>query len=173
MANSNLPFIGTTSYDIQEQLIDIASKYLEIDDINTLKTGLFGYITEGMSHIAQHGIFHRNALYNEFFLNTASIPKSIYNQAKILDYNIGVAKPSKITVNFLLKKNDIIRYGKKLPNGSIEFNISNKNKFYIKDFTFMLEYPVKIVAVDVMVKPALLLSVVVNDSSPTFDNITL
>lgn len=145
--------IANSTYDIQEKLLDIASKYMEIDNISTLKTGLFGYMTEAMAHIAKDGVYHRDMLYNEYFINTAKLPKSIYNEAKIYNKNIENAKPSSMKIYFSMKKEDLIRYSKRtvtmsdgkiisLTGGEIGFVIKKNDPFYVSDFTYMLEYDI-------------------------------
>jgi hypothetical protein len=135
--------ISSSQYDIQEKMVEVAKNYFNIDDINILKIGLFGYITEIMSLVARDGIFHRDALYNELFLNTANIPKSIYNWAKLYNFNIVNAKPAKMSIYMAIKKEDLIN--KSILEGLKKvFYIDKNNEFEISGFTFMLENTVKI-----------------------------
>jgi hypothetical protein len=85
---------STSVYGAEEALLDLANTYLKPDSYSTLKTSLFGYITGSMARIAAESVHHRNVLYHENFLNTASLPVSIYNFAKIYDYPVGLATPS-------------------------------------------------------------------------------
>ena len=91
-------------YGAQEALLDLADTYLEPGSYSTLKSGFLGYMTGGMARIAAEGVHHRNVLYNENFLNTASLPRSIYNYAKIHDYPVAMATPSscRVLVGFYL-----------------------------------------------------------------------
>ena len=87
-------------YDAEAALLDLANEYLEPDSYSTLKSGLFGYMTGSMARISAEGVHHRNVFYRENFLNTASMPRSIYSYAKIYNYNIGMAKPSQARILF-------------------------------------------------------------------------
>jgi len=139
--------IGSTSYDIQQEFLELAKKYYNIDDLNLLKVGLFGYINEITSHVAKDGVYHRNALYDEQFLNSANFSKSIYNFAKIYNYNIANATPGLMKINFAIRKKDIIDYGDRDDNtGTIDFNISNDNVFSLNRFSYMLENSIRLTA---------------------------
>jgi hypothetical protein len=143
---ANLPFIGSTTYDIQEKFLEVAEKYFEVGNVNTLKVGLFGWLNECMAGSIKDTLYYANSMRDEMFLNTASMPRSINNWAKILNYNIATAKPSKMTINFSIKKNDIIEYGEVTPSDVIEFIIDKDNVFSIQKFNFILENSIKIIA---------------------------
>ena len=81
-------------YGAEEALLDLADTYLQPGSYSTLKSGFLGYMTGSMARVAAEGSHHRNVLYHENFLNTASMPRSIYNYAKIYDYQITMATPS-------------------------------------------------------------------------------
>lgn len=83
-----------STFGAQEALLDLADHFFEPDSYSTLKSGLLGFMTASMGRIAGEGAFHRNVLFRENFLNTASLPRSIYNYAKIYDYTVGLATPS-------------------------------------------------------------------------------
>ena len=85
-------------YGAEEALLDLADTYLEPGSYSTLKSGFLGYMTDSMARVSAEGVHHRNALYGENFLNTASLPRSIYNYAKIYDYLISQATPSSCRV---------------------------------------------------------------------------
>ena len=91
-------------YGAEEALLDLADTFLEPGSYSTLKSGFLGYMTGGMARVAAEGVHHRNTLYHENFLNTASLPRSIYNYAKIYDYAISMATPSscRVLVGFYL-----------------------------------------------------------------------
>ena len=73
--------ITPSKNEIYNKLLTVASKYTELDS-DYLTSGLFGYITESMAMLMRDSI-HKNMLYNESFLNTAMMPKSVYNWAKM------------------------------------------------------------------------------------------
>ena len=85
-------------YGAEEALLDLADTYLEPGSYSTLKSGFLGYMTGSMARVSAEGVHHRNTLYHENFLNTASLPRSIYNYAKIYDYLISQATPSSCRV---------------------------------------------------------------------------
>jgi hypothetical protein len=77
--NNNKERVSPSKYDIYSKLMLVASRYFDVQNEDFLKTGLFGYITESMAMIARDSSFHKTMLYNESFLNTAVVPKSVYN----------------------------------------------------------------------------------------------
>jgi hypothetical protein len=94
MAANERDFSSSSKYDIYSKLMLIASKYFDVTNEDFLKTGLFGYVTESMAMIARDSSFHKSMLYNEAFLNTAVMPKSIYNWAKMFGVSIPAATPA-------------------------------------------------------------------------------
>lgn len=159
MAEDSTINIQSTSYNIEDKWLEVAKKYYNIDDndengINLLKSGLFGYNNEIMSNEIKNNVFHRNFLYNEHFLNTANIPESIYNFAKIQNYEISNAIPAHLRINFAVSKTDIENSSdfKKINDTSLyadsdsvfEFIIDNNYVFNVGDFKFLLPYPVQL-----------------------------
>lgn len=78
--------IPSSFYEIQEKLLDLSKTFL-IDengnslDLNTLKSGFFGWTIEALSEIAMDDIVMKTLIQDERFLNTASLSKSIYSFA--------------------------------------------------------------------------------------------
>ncbi|ALN97947.1 hypothetical protein Bp8pS_268 [Bacillus phage vB_BpuM-BpSp] len=155
---NNIIKVNNTSYSIEDKWFEIAKKFFEVDDnneldISLLKTGLFGYNNEIMSNEIKNNVYHRNAIYDEHFLNTASIPKSIYNFAKVQNTEVSNAIPSHMRVNFSLKKSDITSsslFRKVSTNdnlsdsdSSYEFIIEDNYVFNLGDYEFRLPYPVQ------------------------------
>lgn len=97
MATTSTGF-SPSVYDAENAMLDLADTYLTPGSYSTLKSGFLGYMTGGMSRIAAEGAHHRNILFHENFLNTASLPRSIYNYAKIYDYSVGLSTPSSCRV---------------------------------------------------------------------------
>lgn len=152
--------VNNTSYSIQDKWLETAKKYFGVDDedevgINLLKAGLFGYNNEIMSNETKNNIYHRNVLYDEHFLNTASIPKSIYNFAKVQNSQVQNATPSHMKINFAVKKRDIINSTKFTKinasegladsDDAYEFIINNDYIFNLGDYKFMLPFPIQLV----------------------------
>lgn len=92
--NQNTELVSSSKYDIYSKLIYIASKYFDVQNEDFLKAGLFGYITETMAMIARDSSFQKTMLYNESFLNTAVMPKSVYNWAKMFGVSVPAATPA-------------------------------------------------------------------------------
>lgn len=91
--------INSTSYNIYDNWSDFVQKYFGMDEkgnpyISTLKSSFFGYFNELASSEIKNAIYHKNFLYDEHFLNTAILPESIYNFAKIFNVPIDTATPS-------------------------------------------------------------------------------
>lgn len=110
-AIDDLNLIPATQSDIYSKLFYIAKKYVNTD-ADFLRSGLFGYITESMAMIMRDSSIHKTILYNESFLNTAVMPKSIYNWAKMFNINITSATPSYADVTITLSVNDFNSYKK-------------------------------------------------------------
>lgn len=140
--------IGSTSYDVKEKWFNMASRFFEIDTENTpidenenqdlislLKAGLFGYINEINSHEIKNAIYHRNVLYDELFLNTASIPMSIYNFAKLYNVPIQMAKPASFKVDLVIRKDDLL----KLPSKEITSSRDLDKKKSLKTYEVIIE----------------------------------
>jgi len=138
--------IGNTSYNIQERMLEIAKKYYNIDDMNLLKSSFFGYTNEVMSDVAKNGVWHRNFLYNEIFLNTASMTSSVYNWAKMLDEKVNLAIPARMNVIMSIGKQDIIDLSIPVGNNPDirEFIIDKDSSFFAEEYKFMLENSVRI-----------------------------
>ena len=145
----NLVEIQSDKYSMHDKWTnDIASKYLDIDDITNLKVGLYGYINEVIATNLRYSVAHRNFLYDEAFLNTASLTKSIYNKAKTYNYDIPLAKPASLKIQFSIRSNSIFEFGDReteivsgepVFTGNYTFRISEWDKFYIDKYPFMLE----------------------------------
>ena len=75
-------YMDGTSYNIEKHWLEIAQKYFNVDQtdfnaISFLKSSFFGYFNEIASNEVKNATYHRNVLYDEHFLNTASFPESM------------------------------------------------------------------------------------------------
>lgn len=136
--------ISDLSYDFETKFLDIASKYYKLADISTLKLGMFGYSTEVLAHIAKDGTFHRNFLYNEYFINTANLYTSVYNWAKILEQPIDLAQPSKIIAALTIPI-DAVEAKLVVQNNIKIFTISRKTTFSVGGKKFLLPHDLQII----------------------------
>jgi hypothetical protein len=91
-------------YGAEAAMLSLADSFLQPGAYSTLRAGFFGYMTGAMSRIAAEGAYHRNVLYKEQFLNTCSLPDSIYNFAKIYEITPALGTPSnaRILLGFYL-----------------------------------------------------------------------
>lgn len=123
MAEENaLINVDQTSYDLEEKWLQIAANYFNINtellvtddtdpansEINMLKAGLFGFVNEVMANEVKNSTAHRNTLYDEFFINTASFPESIYRFAKAYNVPISLAQPSHMRAVMAIRKKDLV-----------------------------------------------------------------
>ena len=114
--------VDQTSYNLEEKWIKVAAKYFNINtdliitddndksnsEVNMLKAGLFGFVNEIMANEIKNSTAHRNTLYDEFFINTASFPESIYRFAKAYNVPISLAQPAHMRAVMSVRKKDLI-----------------------------------------------------------------
>ena len=105
--SSGKNIISTSKKEIYTKLLDIAGKYIDIEKSDFAQTGLFGYITESMAMSLRDSTFHTGMMYNESFLNTAIIPKSVYNWAKMFNIEVQRAEPSYANITITIPENAI------------------------------------------------------------------
>ena len=99
--------LSPSVYGAEGAMLDLANHFLEPDSYSTLKSGFLGYVTGAMARVAAEGAYHRNVLWKENFLNTMSLPRSIYNYAKIYEYPVNMASPSSCRILFGMFLDDI------------------------------------------------------------------
>lgn len=110
---SNLNTISSSKYDIYSKFLDLifSGEYVtnqkNFNNTDFLKAGLFGYVTEALAMIIRDSSFHKMMVYNEYYLNTAIMPKSIYNWAKMFNINCIDAIPSSRYAIFTINVKDI------------------------------------------------------------------
>jgi hypothetical protein len=116
-------------------------------DISTLKNSIFGYITQAASLTIRNGVYHRNALYDEFFLNTAALESSVYEKAKLYNYPISLATPASCMVALALDISEIdsaiddieskVKSDEAI-NNVRTLTINKNSKFFFNDIPLML-----------------------------------
>ena len=146
MANLNL--YNSTQY-IEDEWLNLVSKYFPDDNISLMKTGLFGYVNEIMAQEVKNSMYHKNFIYDEYLLNTASTSKSIYNFAKLYNVPIDNATPAKVSAVLAIRDSDLVKESVVLDNladnGNIEQSIiSRKTEFTINGKQFLLPYDIQI-----------------------------
>lgn len=146
--------ISSSKNEIYTKLLDIAGKYTDIKDSDFLKTGLFGYITESMAMAIRDSAFHKSMIYNESTLNTAIIPKTVYNWAKMFNVEVQKATPAYANISIIIPTSSldtylepkatetiITRYG--IPSTTTNFLILNKeDPILAGDYYFSLEHSI-------------------------------
>ncbi len=114
--------VDQISYNLEEKWLKVAAKYFNINtdliiaddadksnsEVNMLKAGLFGFVNEVMANEIKNSTAHRNTLYDEFFINTASFPESIYRFAKAYNVPISLAQPAHMRAVMSVRKKDLI-----------------------------------------------------------------
>lgn len=126
-----LPLIGGDVYSVEENLLKLAARYFfngEQVDMSTLRPSIFGFFSQGSALVLKNGVFHRNSLYDEFFLNSASYDSSIYNFAKEQNEVISLATPAKIILTIGIKESDLIA-GADYINGDKNTRVFKIDKF--------------------------------------------
>lgn len=103
---------------------NIGPKYFQFNDINQSRLGVFGWSTEVMADTTTDIVNMLSIMYNEFFVNKAQIPQTIYNYAH--QYNITdiYATPAQMDMTIIIKESDLIRNAVSL---STNVNTSNSN----------------------------------------------
>lgn len=181
--------INNTSYYIQEDWFEVIRKYFNVnpddsESISMLKTGLFGFNAEILSNEIKNNVYHRNIIYDEHFLNTASFPESIYNFAKIYNYDVDFATPSHCRINFAIRREDLInnkfREEVDVEVGTVvttrttyKLVINNDYIFLLGDFQFRLPYPVIITFKETADKTDFSLTAYYDTSDSDFPYLTL
>lgn len=147
--------ISSSKNEIYTKLLDIAEKYIDIENSDFLKSGLFGYMTESMAMMIRDSTFNKGMLYNESFLNTAIIPKSVYNWAKMFNIQVNKATPAYANIEIRIPKDVFGTYAKKPGAWGSKFNfkidnerniiiLDKENPITAGDYFFSLEHSIVI-----------------------------
>jgi hypothetical protein len=92
------------------------------------KFGLYGYITEISAHAAKSAQFHRNMLYNEYFLNTCIMPSTVYNTAESEGVELKTSTPANATIILEIPKTKLLNLIDSSSDGWLELN---REKFLV------------------------------------------
>lgn len=138
----------TSAAELMEYwLKDIAPKYLDMDKVNTYRTGIFGYINETMSTMGEDSINAITVARREFYPNTAQYMKSLYKMAAARHMDLPMATPATANMLLMIQESDIVNpaYGT-IENGLHEFVLDNTFVAMVDDIPFMLDYPIVILS---------------------------
>lgn len=146
MNNNNMIKDRTSMYDTLNYWTgNIAPKYIDVNNVNMSRIGLFGYINEIMADTTSDVINEMSVLFNEIFFKRAQIPESILAYAaqyRIEDIN---AKPA--TMQFLVGIREDILLSNSITDdsGNSYFIIDSNSEIIVEDdFKYMLDYDVKV-----------------------------
>ena len=181
--------INNTSYYIEDDWFEVIRKYFninsdDVESISMLKAGLFGFNAEILSNEIKNNVFHRNIIYDEHFLNTASFPESIYNFAKMYNYGVDFATPSHCRINFAIAREDLInnkfREEVEVETGTVvskrttyKLVINNSYIFLLGNYQFRLPYPVVVTFKETADKTDFSLTSYYDTSNSDFPYLTL
>lgn len=163
MATSDLNVISSSKNEIYNKLLNIAAsgEYVtsssNFANVDFLRSGEFGYVTESLAMFIRDSAFQKTMLYNENFLNTAIMPKSIYNWAKTFNVNCLDATPSCRMAALTISTSDIDKgidnSQSNISDYQKKYGIKESNNFIVIDKTnnliagetyFSLEHSVEI-----------------------------
>ena len=109
MVDNNTSMIAESEYVFQEKAMQLMQNFFEINDTSLLKIGNLGYQTSLLTHAMRDGTFHRDALFNEQFLISASQNSTLYNWAKTVNYDISLSTPAHYDIGFKISINELKR----------------------------------------------------------------
>lgn len=110
MSNSNTIKITPSSTDIEGKLLSIIeskANMLDINNIDFLKSGYFGYINEALAMAIRDSAWYKTFLSREMSIYTATTPKYIYNWAKLFNIDVLLATPAYANVTFQIPLVDL------------------------------------------------------------------
>ena len=137
---SDLNIVSASKQDIYNKFLGLAEHYFG-ENTDFLKSGMMSYITECMASVMRDSAIHKTMLYNESFLNTAIIEKSVYNWAKMFNIEIPKAQPAFADILLTISVDDLsIMLAKKTRNqtslqkfGSDVYDANNSGNIFIID----------------------------------------
>ena len=129
MLNNTVNFVSPSLLDIENKFKEIQKMKLNLSD-DFLDTGVFGYINQANAVMLRDSILHRSSIYNESFLNTAIIPQSIYNWAKLFNVNVVQATPSYTDIQFVFNQDDLIAALDSINTQSDSYNLSRYGEIF-------------------------------------------
>jgi len=146
--SDSLPEVYQDVYGYQKNILDLGKNIFFSDeevDESILKTSLVGHFTECLGMSLKNGVFHRNSLRDELFINTASFDSSIYEFAKFYEVDISYSNPARVAISVAIKESDIIDYGD-IEDSNIVLTIDKSSPFLFDDINFLLPNSVRVIA---------------------------
>lgn len=129
-------------YNIKEfSMNQIAAKYLDVENINQLNVGLFGYIND-VQATASEDIFNSlSTEINEIFPNIARNPETLYNNAASLSIDDLFAHPAEVNMILFVNEDDITNYGLQ-SDSTYRFIIDSQLIVDVEGQQFMPDYDI-------------------------------
>lgn len=140
-SDETLNTITNDQYGMLEAFQEFTASYFPTVTPDNIKIGLFGYLNEITAHVAKAGTFQRILMYNEGYLNTASLPSTIYSAAIDEDIDPNSAVPAKATLVLSMSLTDL---NSLLKSKDTSYIILNRETvvFTMDDVEFRLPYSV-------------------------------
>lgn len=136
----------TDIFNIKDMYMkDIAPKYFDVKDINTLNVGLYGQVNEILASTTED-VFNTISTYtNELIPNRASMPASIYGYAAYCKVDNYFAKCAAVDAVIYVNIDYIIS-SKTRSGDKYIFNLDKNMEIYVEDKLFMLDYDISVIA---------------------------
>ncbi|MDD3172207.1 MAG: hypothetical protein PHF63_00835 [Herbinix sp.] len=132
----------TSIYNVKDMALNtIMPKYFDVNKVNTLNSGLLGFITEMIGSVTEDSFNTISAYIGERFPSTAVLPETIYNYLNIYQYNDILAKPSEVEM-FLFVPEDFILSKATASGANISFTLDQNTIIDIEGKYFMLDYDI-------------------------------
>lgn len=141
--------VNSDIYNLSKLVNNVKSAFLPNETEETLAIGTYGYIGALESHRLQTQVQMTGELCNEVFPSRARLERNVVTHAIVANINNINAIPAKITVYLAIKESDLINYFD--PKTNI-FTIDRECPFVIGDYTFHLEYDIKLKRIKIVNK---------------------
>lgn len=133
-------------YDIEKAVLYASQDFFVNEDgskiaMNTLKTGLFGWLNNVVSELTLQSVLEKSMYYDESFLNTAQSASALYNFAAANNFPIDLSTPSYGEALIGIKLSDILKV---IQNTKTYFTIDKNTLFVAGNTIFMLPYEIQV-----------------------------
>lgn len=141
--------VNSDIYNLSKLVNNVKSTFLPNETEETLAVSTYGYIGALESHRLQTQVQMTGELCNEVFPSRARLERNVVTHAIIANINNINAIPAKMTVYLAIKETDLSSYFD--PKTNI-FMIDRECPFVIGDYTFHLEYDIKLKRIKIVNK---------------------
>lgn len=142
MENKNKSVVNLSDrFSVEKHIHEkIAPKYLQFDNSDNNRVGIYGYINELFSVGTNLTAYSLATVFNEIFPNTALLPESILTSASLAQISGITAKPSTLNISMTFSENDLIGTNKTISKGS--YTVPRDAIIKIENFKFGFDYPI-------------------------------